>query len=424
MDDVSTERPRVLLIGSGAQVYREYLLKQTAEHADLWLLEPDPPTWQRPYLAGSSIANTFSSAETVAAVRRLAAEQRIDAIFCYHEGMIVAAAAAAQALSLPGPSVEAVTACRDKARTRELLAKAGVGQPGFALVDRDFDIAQLTRTIPPPWVIKPRSLGASQGVIKVDHPADFADGLQIARSARQAGMPSDDVVLVEEYVEGSEITVDGYFDGRDFIPLYITRKRLNKAPYFEEMGHTLSGDDEYLTDASLLELMAAAHVALGFQGAISHTEVRITQSGFRVIEVNGRMAGDLVSILVERAMNYNTAWYALELALGRHPGKPAPTSRCCGIRFLRPDEPCVVDSIHFDTERARAAGLADVSFQAMVQPGAELLLPPENYVCRYALLIADGGSAEECNQKLDAATALVELASHPLDEPAAAASAR
>lgn len=424
MDEMSTERPRVLLIGSGAQVYREHLLKQTAEHAELWLLEPDPPTWQRPYLAGSSTANTFSPAETVTAVRRLAAEQRIDAVFCYHEGMIVAAAAAAQALGLPGPSVEAVTACRDKARTRELLAEAGVGQPGFALVDKDFDIAQLAQTIPPPWVIKPRSLGASQGVIKIDQPADFAEGLRITRSARQAGMPTDDVVLVEEYVEGGEITVDGYFDGQDFVPLYITRKRLNKAPYFEEMGHTLSGDDEYLTDASLLELMAAAHVALGFRNAISHTEVRITTSGFRLIEVNGRMAGDLVSILVERAMNYSSAWYALELALGRNPGKPAPTGRCCGIRFLRPDEPCVVDSIRFDAERARAAGLADVSFQPMVQPGTELWLPPENYVARYALLIADGDSAEECNQKLDVASELVELASRPIGQPAAAASAR
>jgi biotin carboxylase len=424
MDDLATERPRVLLIGSGAQVYREHLLKQTAGHAELWLLEPDPPTWQRPYLVGSSTADTFSPAETVTAVRRLAAEQRIDAVFCYHEGMIVAAAAAAHALGLPGPSVEAVAACRDKARTRELLARAGVGQPGFALVDKDFDIAQLTQTIPPPWVIKPRSLGASQGVIKIDHSADFADGLQIARSARQAGMPHDDVVLVEEYVAGSEITVDGYFDGQDYIPLYITRKRLNKAPYFEEMGHTLSGDDEYLTDASLLELMTAAHVALGFQGAISHTEVRITPSGLRLIEVNGRPAGDIVSVLVERAMKLDTAWYALELALGRSPGKPASTSRCCGIRFLRPDEPCVVDSIHFDTERARAAGLADVSFQAMVQPGAELRLPPENYVCRYARLIADGASAEECNQKLDVASELVELTSHPIDQRAAAASAR
>jgi biotin carboxylase len=424
MDDMSTERPRVLLIGSGAQVYREYLLKQAAEHAELWLLEPDPPTWQRPYLVGSSVADTFSPVETVTAVRRLAAEQHIDAIFCYHEGMIVAAAAAAQALGLPSPSVEAVSACRDKARTRELLAKAGVAQPGFALVDKDFDLAQLAQVIPPPWVVKPRSLGASQGVVKINHPADFAEGLEIARSARQAGMPHDDVVLVEEYVEGSEITVDGYFDGKEFVPLYITRKRLNKAPYFEEMGHTLSGDDEYLSDASLLELMTAAHVALGFQGAISHTEVRITPSGLRLIEVNGRMAGDLVSILVERAMNYNTAWYSLELALGRDPGKPALTSRCCGIRFLRPDEPCVVDSIHFDIERARAAGLEEVSFQAMVQPGAELRLPPEDFVPRYALLIADGDSAEECNQKLDAASELVELRSHAFGQPAVAASAR
>lgn len=421
---MTTNRPRVLLIGSGQQAFREYLVKQAAEHAELWLLEPDPATWQSPYLVGSSTANTFSPEETVTAARQLASEQRIDAVFCYHEGMIVAAAAAAQALGLPSPSVEAVAACRDKATSRDLLAKAGVGQPRFALVDKEADLARLAEAIPLPWVVKPRSLGASQGVIKVDHPAELADGLQIARSAWQAGMTNDDTVLVEEYVEGSEISVDGYFDGRDYVPLFVARKRLNQAPYFEEMGHTVAGDDEYLSDAGLRGFLAAAHVALGFQGAITHTEVRLTESGLRLIEVNGRLGGDLIPLLAQRALNINSAWYAMELALGRSPGKPASSSRCSGIRFLRPDQPCVVDSVRFDTERAQAAGLGDVSFQAMAQPGAELRLPPEDYVPRYASLIADGDSAEECNQKLDAATELVELASHPLDQPAAALSAR
>ncbi|MFL6161974.1 MAG: acetyl-CoA carboxylase biotin carboxylase subunit family protein [Jatrophihabitantaceae bacterium] len=424
MDDTS-RRPRVLLIGSGQQAFRDYVLRQAAEHAELWLLEPDPPTWQSRYLVGSSSADTFSPEETVIAARRLASEQRIDAVFCYHEGMILAAAAAAQALGLPSPSVEAVAACRDKSKTRELLAKAGVGQPRFALVDKDCDIAQLAQTVRPPWVVKPRSLGASQGVVKIDLPAELATGLQIARSAWQAGMTNDDVVLVEEYVEGSEISVDGYFDGREYVPLFVARKRLNEAPYFEEMGHTVAGDDEYLSDASLMDFLAAAHHALEFHGAITHTEVRITRSGPRIIEVNGRFGGDLIPLLAERALNINTAWYALQLALGGRPGKPASSSRCSGIRFLRPDQPCVVDSVQFDVERARAAGLEGVNFQAIVQPGTELRLPPEDYVSRYAMLIADGHSAEECDRKLDAATGFVELASRALTgQPVPAAAPR
>jgi biotin carboxylase len=403
-------RPRVLLVGSGHPIFRQYTLRQATESADLWLLDPEPPTWQKPYLVGFTVADTFHPQEAVSAAVALAAQQHFDGVFCYHEGMIVAAAMIAEALKLPGPKPGAVTACRDKAQTRALLAEAGIAQPRYAVVGAHSTIAEVAREIPPPWVVKPRSLGASHGVIKIDDIARLEGGLAVARQARQSGMATEEEVLVEEYVEGSEVSVDGFFDGKTYTPLFLARKRLGEAPYFEETGHSVDAADELLRDPDLANFLASAHAALDMTGAITHTEVRFAASGPVLIEVNGRLGGDLIPLLAERALGVNAAWYALELAYGHYPPPPAPRTGCSSISLLTPSENCIVESVDFDAEGVREAGLEGIHFDATAQPGEELRIPPEGYAHRYAVLIADGTDPADCAQKLEAAAKFVRLA--------------
>jgi biotin carboxylase len=390
-------------------LFRQYLLRQAAESADLWLFDPEPPTWQKPYLIGFTVVDTFQPTEAVDAAIKLATEQHFDGVFCYHEGMILSAAMIAEALRLPGPKPDAVSACRDKARTRALLAEAGVGQPKFAVVGSHSQLAEVAREIPPPWVVKPRSLGNSQGVIKVEDIAHLGDGLAIARHAWQTGMANGEEVLVEEYVEGSEISVDGFFDGKTYIPLFVARKQLSEGPYFEELGHSVDAADELLQDPELIDFLGAAHAALDITGAITHTEVRFTASGPMLIEVNGRLGGDLIPFLAERALGVNAAWYGLELAYGQYPQPPTPRTGCSSISLLRPPQDCVIEFVGFDAEGASDAGLEGIHFDAIANRGDELRLPPEGYASRYAVLIADGADPQDCAQKLAAATKFVRL---------------
>lgn len=408
---MTRQRPLVLLVGSGHQTYREYLVREAAQYADLWLVEEPAPTWQAPYLVGHSSMDTFDPIDSVRAVRQLAGEHSFDGVFCYHEGMILAAAAIAQELGLPGPTPAAVAACRDKARTRQLLAAAGVAQPGFEVLAGDRVPAEVVDRLGLPLVVKPRTLGASQGVIRIDSPDQLAHGLQVSRSARQQGMVNLPEVLVEEYVEGEEISVDGYYDGLEYTPLFLARKRLGPQPYFEEMGHTVDAADSLLADQALLALLTAAHQALDISHAITHTEVRLTAAGPMLIEVNGRLGGDLIPLLATRASGVEPARCGVELAIGKRPAPPTGEGRCSGIRFLQPEQPCVVDSITFDAERAPELG---VRFEPIVTPGTPLSPPPDGYVARYALLIADGANPAECDRKLDAASELVRLEAHAI----------
>jgi hypothetical protein len=128
----------VLLVGSGWRTYREYLLRGLADRAALWLLDDEPPTWQLPYLVGSSV---------VAADAGGYPDRRglIDAAVC------VAAVA---------------ENCKDKSRGRVALTAAGLPQPGFA-VAHDLEAATAAaERIGYPVVLKPRGMAASIGVVR------------------------------------------------------------------------------------------------------------------------------------------------------------------------------------------------------------------------------------------------------------------
>src|SRR5690242_17275117 len=104
----------LLVMGSGDRQYREYLIAAAAQRHPLWLLDPDPPSWQSRYVVGSTVADVFDPETATAAALELAERIPIRGVFCYHEAVIGSAAHVTATLGLPGTSPAAVRACRDK----------------------------------------------------------------------------------------------------------------------------------------------------------------------------------------------------------------------------------------------------------------------------------------------------------------------
>ncbi|MBV9708561.1 MAG: hypothetical protein JO125_14280, partial [Chloroflexi bacterium] len=53
----SEDMPLLIVIGSGDQLYREYIMQSVCRRYRLWLLQPEPATWQQPYLVGNTIVD-------------------------------------------------------------------------------------------------------------------------------------------------------------------------------------------------------------------------------------------------------------------------------------------------------------------------------------------------------------------------------
>jgi biotin carboxylase len=408
----AAERPLLLLVASGMQTYREYLLSSISTHFDVHLLHTAEPQWERPYLAGWTVLpSTVDGPAMAAAAAALHRSTPVSGVLCWDEGRIHATAYIAEALGLRNGDPAVIWRLRDKAQTRTALTRAGVAQPRSVPVCTVEHALDAAATVGYPAVLKPRGLGASLGVVAVGDPDELRAMFPFTRDATAPDpvvYASEHPVLVEECVVGEEISVDAVVRDGVVSPLFLARKVVGYPPYAEEVGHFVDAADPLLADPGLRAALQATHTALGFRDGWTHTEFMLTDTGPQLIEVNGRLGGDLIPYLGALTTGLDPGLVAAAVACGQVPDLTVTRQRVAGIRFFYVDED--------DTT------LADVSFEAGALPpaidraiavaraGAVVSPPPKGTVWgRIAYAIAAGDSVEECRAALDAAQAALRV---------------
>ncbi|MHC0429391.1 ATP-grasp domain-containing protein [Streptomyces sp. O3] len=405
----------LLVIGSGLRLYREYLVSSVARRArqaglKLILINNINPTWQHEYFDEITVVNVFDHELLAATAREIAARRRVVGVLCWDEPLVMPAAELADEFGVPGLSRAGVHGCRDKHRTRSLLTEAGLIQPGFAMTATVAEARAAAARIGYPVVVKPRALGASMGVVLA---ADEAELDAAYRTASDASLIGDDPfrggALVEGYAPGPEISVDAAVFKGEYLPMFVARKQTGHHPYFEELGHLVDAADPLLADEALMDALDRAHRVLGVENGITHAEVKLTEHGPLIIEINGRLGGDLIPFLGKTATGVDPGEVLVDLALGRRPETGRQRCSVAGIRFGYPPRDSVVRSVAVPDE---APGL--ITAAAMAEPGTELRLPPGGYIARHSFVVCAAETLQACDERLAAASALVALDVEPL----------
>ncbi|WP_181188280.1 ATP-grasp domain-containing protein [Actinopolyspora mortivallis] len=399
-----TERPLLLLVNAMDQQTRGHLLESVARNHRVWLFTDQPPEWERPYVLGHTVVDTLDPHMMITAARPL----RPDAVVCWDETRVLPVAHVARALGLAGIDPDVIRTCRDKHLTREAVDAAGGPQPTSTAVSTLAEARAAAERTGYPVVVKPRAMVGSTGV-----------GLARSRSELDTLFPTTqsltmeevrerftDPVLVEEYLDGPEISVDTLVWDDEIDPLYVARKELSPPPNFEEIGHSVDRADPILEDTELREALALVHKAVGLTRAWTHSEWRLTSRGPRLVEINARSGGDFISYLGLLTTGIDAGLAAAELALGHRPVPGTANHEAAAVRFLYPEVETVVGRITIDHDRLPPA--IKVA-RVLAQPGHVLELPPASHTGRYAMLVAVGGSAAECRSALDAAEEAVLL---------------
>ena len=126
-----------------------------------------------------------------------AEEFPLDAVVAADDGGVVMAAVAAKELGLVHNSLEAVRATRDKSTMREIFARAELPQPAYRIIGANDDPSRACTEVGYPAVLKPVSLSASRGVIRVDDAeAVLAAVARIGAITAEAGRDPDEVTLL------------------------------------------------------------------------------------------------------------------------------------------------------------------------------------------------------------------------------------
>ncbi|OKK07502.1 biotin carboxylase [Streptomyces sp. CB02488] len=290
-----------------------------------------------------------------AAVRTLEDGATVAGVLTSSEYYVPAAAALAYRLGLPGPSAEAVRACRDKAEQRRALTGAGVGSADFAAVSEVAGALAAARGIGLPVVVKPVQGSGSLGVrlcTDLDEVAEHA-GTLLAATVNERGITAPGRILVEEYLTGPEFSVEVF--GTEAV--VTVAKHVGPLPAFVETGHdvpaALTGEQEI----ALRETAVRAVRALGLGWGAAHVELRLTGTRTaQVIEVNPRLAGGMIPELVRRACGTDLVRAQVLAALGAAPELERTGHARASIRFLTCDRDGILApsaALHEAVDRAR-----------------------------------------------------------------------
>lgn len=249
-------------------------------------------------IPGAAIVVSFADPERAASTVLAAVDRPIDGVVGTDGAAVSVAGAVARRLSLPANDAAAFAAADDKLAQRQALARAGVPQPDFTVVRAgdDADSDQAVALLP--GVVKPVDRTASQGVQRVDTPAQLRDGVDRVRGLVGATAP----VLVERFVPGMEVAIDGLLQrGRLQVLTTFDKPDTPTGPTFPE---TLLISPARLPDVvlgSVTDVVARAARAIGLAEGPIHAECKVDGDTVWFLELAARTIGGLCSRSVQIA---------------------------------------------------------------------------------------------------------------------------
>ncbi|QDL69640.1 ATP-grasp domain-containing protein [Streptomyces malaysiensis subsp. malaysiensis] len=318
------------------------------------------------------------------------------------------AARLAGALGLPAQDPEAVALCRDKGALRRALAEAGLHQPRFRLVVSADAARAAAHEVGLPCVVKPVDDSGSTLVRRCDTAEEAvrhaAEVLAVEHNGR--GQPTARRALVESLLTGPEYSVETFGTDAGHVVLGVVEKSVTGAPAFVEHRHLLSGRPDAESASELESVVLAALKVIGLRGGAAHTEVKLTEAGPAVVEVNPRLAGGMIPELFLLVTGVDLVAAQVAHDAGGVPRLPDAFSGAAGIQFLMADRTGVLAAVH-GTEDARA--LPGVERVVLTRELGQPVAPPVDAYGRLGYVIARGDSAAEVAEVLAQACGLLRI---------------
>lgn len=145
-------------------------------------------------------------------------------------------------------------------------------------------------------------------------------------------------VLIEEFIEGNEISVEVASYGGKHEVVQITEKIASQPPHFSEMGHHQPAALSNAVWSTIEEVVPRVIDAVSYSNGLSHIEMKYNDRGVYVVEINPRGGGDYISgVLTYLSSGVDFLAAAIEIALNTYEGKQALQKRepvCAGVYFL------------------------------------------------------------------------------------------
>jgi carbamoyl-phosphate synthase large subunit len=294
----------------------------------------------------------------------------------------------ADELNLPFPSYHSCFTLLDKGEFKALLeindishAKGGVYNADSIVVSEDFLY---------PVIVKPIRGSGSRGVIKCDISSDLQKSIDECLS-----FCNDDRYIIEEYLEGDEISIEAYVYEHKLNIVQITDKNVSSPPYNVELGHMQPS--KYLHMISDITNFLHKIVDLvGLNNCVIHPEIKIKNDIITIIEIGPRLGGDFItSKLVPLSTGIDMEEIQIKIATSQSVSI-LPISSASLISFLSFPSDGIVKDIVSERELKKLFSELD-EFKCHLKIG-NVIKPITNSLNRYGYFILKGNSVKSIEE--------------------------
>lgn len=293
-----------------------------------------------PKAPGFNVADKAICADIVneEAMLKIARDEHVDGVIhpCSEVSMAVMGRINDE-LGLSGISREQAICATNKHLMRKAFEKGNAPSPKSILAqDAEDAWNRLQNEFDTDAILKPSRNSGSRGIAKVSRHMDKGDFIRAYDEALSESR--DHSVLIEQFIEGPEFSIEMIVWRGDIHVLTVTDKKTTGAPHFVELGHN---QPSCFSDAEVETLKAAAIAgvrALGVDNCACHAEAKLMNGKAYLMEVGARLGGDFISTeLTHLSTGIDMVAAAIDVALGVEPdlsAKEEPKGVC--IRYFCP----------------------------------------------------------------------------------------
>jgi len=265
------------------------------------------------------------------AVTAIAESEKIDGVMTLcTDAAVSTVAEVGRRMGLTALSTQAAARATDKRLMREAFAESGAPSPHTCLIHSLSEAQPAAEALGYPVALKIGRGSGSRGVYRIDNPGAIERAYAGCRRWQKEGM-----LLLEEWVTGEEVSVEGYCTDRDCSLIAITDKFLFPGVSPVEVGHCQPSTHSPLHEQQIYHSVRAGLKALDLTWCAFHAELKISSKGAQLIEIGARLGGDRISThLTPLSTGVNLVRAAILLALGERPPSPHVWQRAACVRYF------------------------------------------------------------------------------------------
>lgn len=248
-----------------------------------------------------------------------------------------------------------------KSHMRRRLEENHVPIPAYYVVHEYEEFRTAVETLQGGCIVKPADNAGSRGVVALNDGRTRCEE-ELRRTYEYSKENSrNGIVMVEEYMTGPEVSVEAMtVEGQTTI-LTITDKYITPPPYFVEIAHSEPSCLDEETQERIRQVARQAIGAIRLQNGPSHTEIKVTEQGPKIVELAARLGGDYItSRLVPLSTGVDMVGASVLLATGGEVDLECTRHRGSAIHFIQGKEG-VIKQIVIDPALSQMEGVEEVT---------------------------------------------------------------